>query len=80
MTIVIGNHLRRLGYKIYSIHLESIPEEEEATNSASRGELALIEMVEQKSKQPLFIAQSDSEETKNEYSRKDSEVNVSIEK
>ena len=39
----------RLGCKICSIHLESIPEEEEAASSASRGELALTAMAEQKS-------------------------------
>ena len=45
----------RLGCKICSIHLESIPKEEEVANSASRGELALIAMAKQESEQPSFI-------------------------
>ena len=40
----------RLGCKIRSIHLESIPHEEDAASSASRGKLALTAMVEQESK------------------------------
>ena len=49
----------RLGCKICSIHLESILEVEKAASSESRGELALITMVEQENKQPSFIAQND---------------------
>ena len=72
--------LWRLGCKIHSIHLESIPKEEEATSSASRGELALTAMAEQESKQPLLIAQSDSKDIENEHNCENSEVYVSIEK
>ena len=46
----------RLGCKIRSIHLESIPEEEEAASNASRGELASFAMVELESEQPSFTA------------------------
>ena len=42
--------LWRLGCKICFIHLEPIPEEEEAASSVSSGKLALIAMVEQESK------------------------------
>ena len=72
--------LRRLGCKIRSIHLESIPKEEEAVNNASRGELASSAMAELESEQPLFTAQSDSEDTENNCSCEDSKVHVSIEK
>ena len=48
--------LRRLGCKICSINLESIPEKEEAATSASRGELALTAMAEEESEQPSFTA------------------------
>ena len=36
----------RLGCKIHSFHLESIPQEEEAASSTNRGKLPLIAMVE----------------------------------
>ena len=52
----------RLSCKICSIHLESIPEEEEAASSASRGKLALTVMTKEESKQPSFTAQSDSKD------------------
>ena len=70
----------RLGYKICSIHLDSIPKEEEAASSASRGELASSAMAELENEQPLFTAQSESEDTENDHSCEDSEVCVSIEK
>ena len=54
--------LWRLGCKICSIHLESIPEKVEATGSASRSELASSAMAELESEQPLFIAQTESED------------------
>ena len=70
----------RLGCKIRSIHLESIPEEEEAASSASRGELASFAMAELESEQPSFTAQSESEDTENDCSCEDFEVRVGIEK
>ena len=70
----------RLGCQIRSIHLESIPEEEEAAGSTSRGKLASSTMVELESKQPSFSAQSESEDIENDHSCEDSKVRVSIEK
>ena len=70
----------RLGCKIRSIYLESILEEEEAASTASRGELASSAMAELESKQPSFIAQSESKDTKNDRSCEDSKFRVSIEK
>ena len=70
----------RLGCKIRSIHLESIREEEEAVGSASRGELASSAMAELESEQPSFTAQTESKDTENDRSCKDSKVRVSIEK
>ena len=70
----------RLGCKIRSIHLESIPEEVEVASSASRGELASSTMAELKSKQPSFTAQTESEDTENDRSSEDSEVRVRFEK
>ena len=70
----------RLGCKICSIHLESILEEEEAVSSASRRVLTLTAMAKEKSEQPSFITQADSEDTKNKHTHEDFEVNVSIEK
>ena len=70
----------RLGCKIHSIHLESIPEEVEAASSASRGDLASFAMAELESEQPSFTAQTKSEDTKNDCSSEDSEIRLSIEK
>ena len=70
----------RLGWKICSIHLESIPEEVEVAGSASRSELASSAMAELKSEQPLFTTQTESEDTENNLISKDSEIHVSIEK
>ena len=70
----------RLGCKIHSIHLESIPEEVEVAGSASRDELASSTMAKLESEQPSFIAQIESEDTKNDRSSKDSKIRVSIEK
>ena len=70
----------RLGCKIRSIHLELIPEEVEAAGSASRSELASSAMAELESEQPSFIAQTKSEDTKNNLISEDSKICVSIEK
>ena len=70
----------RLDCKICSIHLESIPEEEEAASNATRGKLASFAMAELESKQPSFTAQSELDDTKNDRSCEDSEVHISIEK
>ena len=70
----------RLGCKICSIHLEFIPEEEEAASSASRGELASSAMAELESEQPSFTTQSELEDTENDCNCEDFEVCVSIEK
>ena len=69
----------RLGCKIRSIHLESIPEEVEAAGSASRSELASSAMAELESEQPSFTAQTELEDTENDRISKDSEIRVSIE-
>ena len=39
----------RLGRKVHSFHLKSIPQEEEAASSTNRGELPLIAMAEHES-------------------------------
>ena len=70
----------RLGCKIRSLNLESIPEEVEAAGSASRSELASSAMAELESEQPLFTAQIESEDTENDQISEDSEIRVSIEK
>ena len=70
----------RLGCKIRSIHLESIPEEVEAPGSASRSELASSAMAELKSEQPSFTAQTESEDMENDQMSEDSKIRISIEK
>ena len=70
----------RLGCKICSIHLESIPEEVEATGSVSRSELASSAMAELESEQPSFIAQTESEDIENDLISEDFEIRVNIEK
>ena len=52
----------------------------EATGSASRGELASSTMAELESEQPLFTAQTESEDRENNRISEDSEIRVSIEK
>ena len=70
----------RLGCKICSIHLESIPEEVEAAGSANRGELASSAMAELESEQPSFTAQTESKDTENDCNSEESKILVSIEK
>ena len=69
----------RLGCKICSINLESIPEEVEAAGSASRSELASSIMAELESEQPSFTSQTESEDTENDQISEDSKIRVSIE-
>ena len=70
----------RLGCKIRSIHLESIPEEMEAVGTASRSELASSALAELESEQPSFAAQTESEDIENDLISEDSEIRISIEK
>ena len=70
----------RLGCKIRSLNLESIPEEVEAAGSASRSELASSAMAELESEQPSFTAQTESEDTESDQISEDSEIRVSVEK
>ena len=69
----------RLGCKIRSIHLESIPEEVEGVGSASRSELASSAMAELESELPSFTTQTKSEDTENDRISEDSKIRVSIE-